>query len=186
MYYLNSVEWPPTEEGGLRRLRLGEINLASTLYGYSIHYHKVWIHRESYLPFNLQNPEQAMAPDGEMWFRAEKYQHDFSMPEKGVPQIAQHLFLHEMMHVWQHQRGMWVRMRGAFSWAVDYTYSLDKAKLFDYGLEQQASIVSDYWLLKHYGFVGNDGLHAYRDYNPSESVLALMQKYEKILGSFPG
>lgn len=53
MYYLNSVKWPPTEEGGLRRLRLGEINLASTLYGYSIYYHKVWVHRDSYLPFNL-------------------------------------------------------------------------------------------------------------------------------------
>jgi len=48
MYYLNSVEWPETKEGGLRRLRLGEINLASTLYGYSIHYHKVWIHLESF------------------------------------------------------------------------------------------------------------------------------------------
>jgi len=82
MYYLNSVKWPPTEEGGLRRLRLGEINLASTLYGYSIYYHKVWVHRDSYLPFNLQNPGQAMAPNGEMWFRAGTYEDDFSMPGK--------------------------------------------------------------------------------------------------------
>ncbi|WP_312191182.1 type IV secretion protein Rhs [Leclercia sp.] len=186
MYYLNSVKWPSTEEGGLRRLRLGEINLASTLYGYSIHYHKVWIHRESYFPFNLQDADRGMAPNGEMWFRTGKYQHDFSMPEKGEPQIAQHLFLHEMMHVWQHQRGMWVRMRGAFSWVADYTYSLDKATLGDYGLEQQASLVSDYWLLKHYGFLGNEGLYDYRDYDPSEPVLTLMQKYEKVLGSFPG
>ena len=186
MYYPDSVSWPKTEEGGLRRLRLGEINLASTLYGYSIHYHKVWIHRESYLPFNLQDPDRAMAPNGEMWFRTGTYEDDFSIPGKKDTPFPQHLFLHEMMHVWQHQRGMWVRMRGAFSWIADYTYSLDKANLLDYGLEQQASIVSDYWLLKHYGFEGSERLHDYKDYNPSEPFLVLMRKYEKVLGSFPG
>ena len=31
--------------GGLRLLTLGEINLASSLYGFSIHYNQVWIHR---------------------------------------------------------------------------------------------------------------------------------------------
>lgn len=186
MYSPGSVEWPQTKDGGLRRLRLGEINLASSLYGYSIRYNQVWIHLESYLPFNLQNPVQAMSPDGEMWFRPEKYEHDFSTPEKQKTPNAQHLFLHEMMHVWQHQRGMWVRMRGAFSWAADYTYSLDRANLLHYSLEQQASIVSDYWLLKHYGFLTNEHLYDYRDYDPSAPVLILMQKYEKVLGSFPG
>lgn len=62
MYNPNSDEWPQTKDGGLRRLRLGEINLASSLYGYSIRYNQVWVHLESYLPFNLQNPVQAMSP----------------------------------------------------------------------------------------------------------------------------
>lgn len=90
-----------------------------------------------------------------------------------------------MMHVWQHQHGMWVRTRGAFSWAADYTYSLNEKNLLDYGLEQQASLVSDYWLLKYYGFDGHSDLCVYRDYDPEEPVLELMQKYEKVLGSFP-
>ncbi|HHQ5990357.1 TPA: type IV secretion protein Rhs, partial [Enterobacter hormaechei subsp. steigerwaltii] len=47
--------------------------------------------------------------------------------------------------------GQWVRMRGAFSWAAEYTYRLDKEKLTDYSLEQQASILADYWLLLVYG-----------------------------------
>ncbi|MCK6986676.1 hypothetical protein L8Q72_13250, partial [Enterobacter cloacae] len=47
--------------------------------------------------------------------------------------------------------GQWVRMRGAFSWAAEYTYRLDKKKLTDYSLEQQASILADYWLLLVYG-----------------------------------
>ena len=68
-YYPNSIDWKPIQEGGLRRLRLGEINLANSLFGFSILYHQVWVHLESYLPFDSQNPGQAMTPNGEMWFR---------------------------------------------------------------------------------------------------------------------
>ncbi|CCJ71116.1 hypothetical protein BN137_452 [Cronobacter condimenti 1330] len=42
-------------------------------------------------------------------------------------------------------------MRGLFSWAADYYYKLDKATLTDYSLEQQASIIADYWLILVYG-----------------------------------
>jgi hypothetical protein len=176
------VKYNAITEGGLRLLTLGEINLASSLYGFSIHYNQVWIHLESYLPFNLQNPVQAMSPNGEMWFRKDRYQNDFSNTQGAY---FKHLFLHEMMHVWQHQRGMMVRIRGLFSWAADYSYGLDRTSLLDYSLEQQATIVSDYWLLKHYGFEGNSNLYEYRDYTPNESVTELLRKYEKVLGNFP-
>ena len=184
-YYPNSIDWKPIQEGGLRRLRLGEINLANSLFGFSILYHQVWVHLESYLPFDSQNPGQAMTPNGEMWFRKIKYEDDFSMPTKQPTPNAQHLFLHEMMHVWQHQRGMMVRMRGLFSWAVDYYYTLDKAILLDYGLEQQAAMVADYWLLKTYGFGNRSDLYLLKDYDPSEPVLSLISRYEKVLGRFP-
>ena len=59
--------------------------------------------------------------------------------------------MHELGHVWQHQHGQWVRTRGLFSWAADYFYQLDRANLTDYPLEQQASILADYWLLLIYG-----------------------------------
>jgi len=181
MYYPDSVKWSETKEGGLRRLRLGEINMASTLYGFTIHYNQVWVHLESYLPFNTQNTLQAMTPNGEMWFRSDLYQPDFSIADV----YYKHLFLHEMMHVWQHQRGMMVRLRGLMSWAADYTYSLDKANLLDYSLEQQASIVSDYWVLVHYGFYKTTAQIMYRDYNPSEQEHLLIEKYKKVLGRFP-
>ncbi len=42
-YYPNSIDWKPIQEGGLRRLRLGEINLANSLFGFSILYHQVWV-----------------------------------------------------------------------------------------------------------------------------------------------
>lgn len=50
---MDSIGWPKTKEGGLRLLRLGEINLAKSLFGYSLYYNKIWVHLESYLPFNL-------------------------------------------------------------------------------------------------------------------------------------
>lgn len=172
--------------GGLRLLTLGEINLAKTLYGFSIRYNEVWIHRGSYLPFNMQNFNTAMTPNGEIYFMEGTYEPDFSMSHvKMSREYGAHLFLHEMMHVWQHQRGMMVRTRGAFSWAVDYSYVLDKLQLLDYGLEQQASIVSDYWLLKSYGFEGYSNLYCLTDYDPSEPKDDLLKRYEGILGSFP-
>lgn len=172
--------------GGLRLLTLGEINLAKTLYGLSIRYNEVWIHRGSYLPFNMQDFRTAMKPNGEIYFMEGTYEHDFSMSHRTMSRIVgAHLFLHEMMHVWQHQHGMMVRLRGAFSWAVDYTYSLDKHHLLDYRLEQQASLISDYWLLKTYGFENHNNLHKLIDYHPSEPTHELLKRYETILGDFP-
>nr|WP_159464521.1 type IV secretion protein Rhs [Scandinavium goeteborgense] len=169
--------------GGLRLLTIGEIALAKTLYGTSIKYYRVWVHRESYLPFNLQPINVAMSPNGEMWFREETYSPDFSLEPK---LINKHRFMHEMMHVWQTQKGMFVRTRGLFSRISDYSYSLDKADLLHYGLEQQASIGSDYWLLLHHGFAGNSNLYEYRDFNPNESIYSLIGKYKSVLNGFPG
>ncbi|MCT4704895.1 type IV secretion protein Rhs [Enterobacteriaceae bacterium H11S18] len=183
MYYPNSVSWDKTRKGGLRRLRLGEINLASSLYQYSIFYNKVWVHYDSYLPLNLQPGSIGMAPNGEMWFR-DRYEEDFSAPKKDRVE-QQHLFMHEMMHVWQHQHGMWVRTRGLFSRFADYSYRLEKNNLLDYSLEQQATIVSDYWLLKSYGFNNYAYLIDYKEYTPAEPDLVLLKKYEKVLGGFP-
>jgi hypothetical protein len=174
------------DRSGLRLFTLGEINLARTLYAFTIRYNEVWIHRSSYLPFNLQKNNYAMTPNGELYFQEGTYEPDFSQPHVNNDRVGgQHLFLHEMMHVWQHQRGMMVRMRGLFSWAVDYYYTLDKAILLDYGLEQQAAMVADYWLLKTYGFGNRSDLYRLKDYDPSEPVLSLISRYEKVLGRFP-
>ena len=172
--------------GGLRLLTLGEINLARTLYAFSIRYNEVWIHRSNYLPFNMQANNVAMAPNGEIYFQEGVYEPDFSQPHVKNDRIGgQHIFLHEMMHVWQHQRGMMVRTRGAFSWAVDYNYELNKPNLIDYGIENQACIVSDYWLLKTYGFGNRNDLYRLKNYDSSEPTLKLMARYQKVLGSFP-
>lgn len=113
-------------------------------------------------------------------------ENDFSMSHQRMPRIVgAHLFLHEMMHIWQHQHGMMVRLRGAFSWAVDYSYHLDQQHLSDYGMEQQASKVSDYWLLKTYDFDPRSKLYNFIDYDPSDFKNDLLKRYEAIPGDFP-
>ena len=169
--------------GGVRQLTLGEIALARTIYGYGIKYNQVWVHRESYLPFNLQPVDVAMSPNGEMWFREGTYSHDFAL-EKDIEKIQR--FMHEMMHIWQAQKGMFVRTRGLFSRFADYNYSFDKANLLHYGLEQQASIISDYWLLLNYGFERYAYLIKYNEYSSNEPIYSLTQKYKVVLKGFPG
>lgn len=58
------------------------------------------------------------------------------------------------------------------SWAADYDYALDKETLTDYPLEQQASIIADYWLLRVYGF---DSWHEFQS--------GLKKNEEKYLGN---
>jgi hypothetical protein len=40
MEYESPISYPPVSQGGLRRLTLGEVHLASSVYGFSIQYNK--------------------------------------------------------------------------------------------------------------------------------------------------
>lgn len=169
------------KKGGLRLLTPGEIRLATELYGRSIRYNRVWVHHGSYLPLGMQENNTAMTPSGEIWFETNVYRDDHS---KTLPD-AQHLFMHEMMHIWQYQRGMNVKTRGLFSWAVNYKYNFNKKMLSGYPMEQQASIVADYWLLTRFGFNGYERIINYAAFDKNEPKGSLIAKYKKVLGGFP-
>ncbi|WP_145482413.1 type IV secretion protein Rhs [Yersinia rohdei] len=131
------------KEGGARLLTTGETELAKSVFGFTIQYNTVWIHNESYLPFNLQDEHTAMTPNGEIYFRNE-YRDDFSQTTDNL----QHLFIHEMSHVWQRAKGMNVIARGLVSWLVSYRYKLDGRLLSEYPMEQQAQIIADNFTLQ--------------------------------------
>lgn len=135
------------KEGGLRLLTTGEMLLARSVFASTIEYPTVWIHRDSYLPFNLQNKNTAMTPNGELYFR-DAYHDDFSQSTDDF----QHLFIHEMSHVWQRARGMNVIARGLVSWLVSYYYTLDGRLLSEYPMEQQAQIIADNFVLQTFGY----------------------------------
>lgn len=132
---------------GIRRLTTGEIQLAKSVFLSTIDYSKVWIHRGSYLPFNLQNEDTAMTPNGEIYFR-NQYCDDFSLTTDDL----QHLFIHEMGHVWQREKGMNVIFRGLVSWMVSYHYTLDGRLLSEYPMEQQTQIIADNFTLQTQGY----------------------------------
>lgn len=89
------------KEGILRLLTLGEVKLATQVFGNSISYNRVWVHCDSYLPFGLQDKDVGMTPNGEMYFRKEEYSANFAAGNHR----DQHFFIHEMSHVWQYQKG---------------------------------------------------------------------------------
>ena len=173
------------KKGGLRRLTSGEIQLAQSVFASTIEYPMVWIHNDSYLPFHIfQDEDTAMTPNGELYFR-DTYRDDFSRSTADL----QHLFIHEMSHVWQRARGMNVIARGVVSWLVSYRYTLDGRLLSEYPMEQQAQIIADNFTLQIFGYQVWRflGIKKYPDVtldgDISESVIC--RRYKNALRGFP-
>jgi hypothetical protein len=74
------------------------------------------------------------------------------------------LILHETVHMWQYQKFGWIYAIGSLwdqlkgfiktgSRGAAYRYALDENKKFsDYGFEQQAQMIQDYWLIKTHNY----------------------------------
>jgi hypothetical protein len=131
-----------------RPLTGGEVALARSVFGDAIDYQRVRIVRGRWWP--LQPRNTAMAPDGNIYFHLEgpHWSPDFA-PE---PLHRQGLFIHEMTHVWQAQKGgRWYLplIRHPF---CRYRYRLVPGRSFRrYGIEQQAEIVRHIFLLRRGG-----------------------------------
>ncbi len=101
-----------------------------------------------------QSDNRIMAPDGNIYIPSGRpYPSDFSTE----PLSYQAVFIHEMTHVWQHL----VEGRGLFMFFVGYLANSNYAYIptlkngtfsgvfNDYGIEEQASIVEDYFLIRN-------------------------------------
>ncbi len=126
-----------------RALTKAEISLCQSVFGQAIDYDQVTVFNRKWWLF--QHPRVTMAPDGNLWFhpKSNLFCDDFC----GAPQTVQALFIHEMVHVWQHQQGVFLPLaRHPF---CRYDYQLQAGKAYsDFGIEQQAEIVSHYFLLQ--------------------------------------
>ena len=126
-----------------RALTQSEVSLCLSVFGQAIDYDQVSVFNRKWWLF--QNRRVTMAPDGNLWFhpKSDLFCDDFCGSSRNV----QALFIHEMVHVWQHQQGVSLPLaRHPFS---RYDYALLPGKGFaDYGIEQQAEIVSHVFLLK--------------------------------------
>jgi hypothetical protein len=126
-----------------RKMTGGELRYAMEIFGSSLDYKQVLIHNTK--AYFFQPSDTAITPNGEIYFPADSYKSDFSFNTQDATWL-----IHELTHVWQYQRGMWVRTRGVLY--RNYRYGdLESAQrpFLSYGIEQQASIVADYFRLKH-------------------------------------
>jgi hypothetical protein len=128
-----------------RNLTESETGLARSVFGDAVDYARVRIVRRRWWPFQTRNI--VMAPDGNMYFHPDSplWSDDF-----GAERLhAQGLFIHEMTHVWQAQKGgRWYLplMRHPF---CRYRYQLVPGRPYRrYGIEQQAEIVRHIFLLR--------------------------------------
>ena len=145
-----------------RSLTAGEIALTRSVFGDAIDTSLVRVHRRKWFAF--QPRETVMAPSGSLHFhpKTRLYCDDF----RDADLSAQGLFIHEMTHVWQHQRGVW--LPGARHPFCRYHYSLKPGwPLWRYGIEQQAEIVRHAFVLREGGRVpGAPPVEQYRSILP--------------------
>jgi len=134
---------PPLPEPN-RALTTGERALLQPLFRDAIDYDRV---RVIHAAFPFQPAGVYMTPRGHIYAPGDLFRDDFSTDSTAV-------FVHEMTHVWQFANGMdliaqglaeFAKYNGAYEKA--YAYTLDGRDLIDYGMEQQASIVEDYYVL---------------------------------------
>jgi hypothetical protein len=140
-----------------RPLTRGERALVASMFGRSLDPDPVCIHRAKWFP--LQPRNVAMAPDGHIWFHPDGglWRGDFSKE----PAHLQALFMHELTHVWQHQRGLCLLIRRHPF--CRYSYRIEPGRrLLDYGIEQQAMIVEHLFL----GFLAG---------NPDETLAQIVR-----------
>ena len=153
-----------------RPLSAGEIRMASLLFGDAIDYRRVRVYNRRYMPFQPRNC--CMTPNGSLYFHHSCFLPDYTRGDPG----AIHWFMHEMVHVWQHQLGYPVRLRGAFRIGLSYDYTLRQgATLGDYNMEAQGDLLADYFMLRHLGKPGAMRQACYKD------QLAL---FEQVLARF--
>ena len=151
---------------GGRALTASEVALARSMFGDAIDYNPVRIHQRKWAFF--QPRSTVMAPDGHIWFHPAdaRYADDFC----GCGPDTQGLFLHEMTHVWQRQRGIYLPLRRHPF--CRYGYTLKPGwPLRRYGIEQQAEIVRHAFLIREKRMVpGAPGLAQYRTVLPFTGI----------------
>lgn len=128
-----------------RSLTPGEIALAASMFGTAIDYRQARVAHSKWIFF--QPRTTVMAPTGTIHFhpKGDRYSDDFATADIG----AQGLFIHEMTHIWQHQKGIFLPLkRHPF---CRYAYAIRPGQTFEkYGLEQQAELVRHAFLLRHH------------------------------------
>ncbi len=181
---LGTAVWPTKDDMNTpikRPLTEKEIKLAHSVFGHSIDYKAVSVSNGRYGFFHPKG--KVMTPNGNLYMD-DSYSADYAQENSR----SRGLFIHEMTHVWQFQNGILypviaatkLQLKHKFNYDAAYSFHLDETKdLAQYGMEQQASIVQEYFLAKHEGVVSKSG-RCTNSCGGSEKI----RLYEKVLEKF--
>ncbi|MBP6632187.1 MAG: hypothetical protein KBG28_27730 [Kofleriaceae bacterium] len=161
-----------------RALTPAEITLLRPLFADGITYDRV---RVVHNTFPFQPAGTYMTPRGHVFAPGDLYEADFAGAGVSLGRTA--VFVHELTHVWQYESGMDLIAQGAIELVKNagdyekaYPYQLSAGRdLLDYGMEQQASIVEDFFRL------AGHGLLPLRATNRGASVTELTGLYDQVL-----
>jgi hypothetical protein len=152
----------------IRYLTANEKALLKPIFGGTLPYNEIWVgQNSSKWGGRLNSITLGTVPN----FALAIYNLDFS----GTSYHHRAVFVHELTHVWQTYHGMSNIWCGIKLWMKysdyndSYAYDLaDETLLTDFNMEQQASIVADYWLATQgQGPLHNKGTKTgLRDYMP--------------------
>jgi hypothetical protein len=133
---------PNPDPCAIRPLTAGEIALAHGVFGDALDTAAVTVRHAKF--WALHPWWVTMAPDGHIWCHPNgfNYSSDFAAGPTG----SQAHFIHELVHVWQVQTGGHLALRRPPF--ARYGYTIVPGKPFHrYGIEQQACIVADAFLI---------------------------------------
>ena len=126
-----------------RGLTSGEEMMLRSVFGSTIDYRAVWVHKGKWAFF--QPGDTAMTPNGEMYWPDAKYETDFSLGNLH----KRGWFIHEGAHLYQHYKLKWnVVARALVERNYDYVLDPAKTKFSDYGLEEMGDIAEDFYALR--------------------------------------
>lgn len=124
-----------------RQLTAGEMALARSVFGDSIRLEKVQLKTAWWVL-----KDYAVSPNGNIYFHPADWVIDFSQ----CSLAKQSWLIHELTHVWQLQQGVKVVRGAMMDRRYDYVLAAGKP-FFNYGIEQQARMVQDYFISRQHG-----------------------------------
>lgn len=163
-----SVELPSQSQPGtelFRSLTPGEIKLAQTVFQNIINYDRVKIYCHS-SQSRTQPRVITTTKNEEVLLSMSEYRSDFSGDYTNYHDSAKcpHSFIFAMSFVWQYFRYD-SSFHDPYISSVWYSYKLDEPAFNFYTMEQQASIIADYWLLNKHDIVEYKDISNYQEYD---------------------
>lgn len=139
--YNRILRRPPYNIRHSRKLTMSEQALAHSVFGDSLILDDIELKTARWV---LQN--YAVSPNGNIYFHPADWITDFG----NAPLGKQSWLIHELTHVWQLQQGLKVVRGAIINRRYDYVLVVGKS-FFDYGIEQQARMVQDYFVRRARG-----------------------------------